>query len=90
MAVVVGATVVGCLLGAFGKAGGFSPLLSGLVLLFAVPSFVILVLNVLDLVFHRALAGYLVGLFFLIGSSGAFFARLVQRGIATPPGPIDP
>lgn len=82
MAVFVGAHTLGATVGALGRAPGFSRVLSALVLLFALPTLVVLVLNVLSVGFHRSLSGYLVGLFYLIGASGAFFARLVHRGLA--------
>ena len=82
MAVFVGAGALAASAAALGRPPGFSRVISGLVLLFAVPSFVVLVLNALDVGFHRSLAGYLVGLFYLIGYSAAFFARLVHRGLA--------
>ena len=82
MAVFLAINAATLVLGALGRIPGFSRLLSALVLLLALPSLLVVVLNVCDVVFHRGLTGYLVGLFYLICLSGAFFARLVYLGIA--------
>ncbi len=82
MAVFVGAETVWFVIVALGRVPRFRGVLSAMLLPFALSSLVILVLNMLDVGFHRSFAGYLVGHFYLIGSSGAFFIRLVYLGLA--------